>query len=367
MVAYLLGMVKTPLSIYKQQLADGLIKIDDQQQQAIIKLDAIYQALAAATSKSLFKRLTAKRTTRGLYMWGSVGIGKTYLMDLFYQCGDYPKLRMHFFSFMRDIHLKLNHYQGQKDPLKKIAQQLAEQTRVICFDEFFVTNIADAMILGELFKHLFAAGITLVATSNTEPDNLYKDGLQRERFIPAIEALKQHTDVIHLTTQHDYRKQHTRPAEVYFFPLDETSQQQMQDSFDFYNSYGKYDHDALTVNDHPLPVIRKHQGILWCNFKNLCEQDRSQNDFIYLAKHFHTLLIDNVKQMNARDRRTILRFVHLIDILYDEHVRVIIAAQTCAAELYPNGPHEFEFQRTLSRLIEMQSKTYFDRDDSILL
>ena len=344
-------MVNSPLSIYEQQLINGEIKADEQQRLVITQLDKIHKELSVPPKKSLLKPFVSKKTMRGLYLWGSVGIGKTYLMDLFYQCGNYPKLRMHFFTFMRDIHQKLQHYQGQKDPLKKIAYDIAEHAQVICFDEFFVSNIADAMILGELFKHLFTAGIILIATSNTEPDNLYKDGLQRERFLPAIEALKRHTC----------------PADVYFFPLNETTKNHMQASFDFYNNYGDFDHTPLKVNNHQLPVIRKHQGILWCNFQDLCQHNRSQNDYIYLAKHFHTLLIDNVKPIAACDRRTILRFIHLIDIFYDEHVRVVIAAATCAAELYSQGPHEFEFQRTLSRLIEMQSKVYFDRDDSILI
>lgn len=365
MVAYLLRMVKTPLNIYEHHLTSGHIKPDSQQRQAIIKLDAIYQQLSTL-KKSWVKRLLSKSKPRGLYMWGSVGIGKTYLMDLFFECGEYQKLRMHFFSFMRDIHQKLRQHQGQKDPLFAIAKELAQRYDVICFDEFFVSNITDAMILGELFKYLFAEGIVLIATSNIDPDNLYKDGLQRERFLPAIEAIKQHTEVIHLTTEQDYRKQHTKPAAVYFFPLNENAEQSMKNCFEFYNNSNTFSTSALTVNQHQLPTRRHHHGILWCDFSELCVEDRSQDDYLYLAKQFHTILIDHVTTIKTTDRRTILRFIHLIDILYDQHVRVIIAAATAVADLYPQGPYEFEFQRTISRLIEMQSENYFDRDDAII-
>lgn len=353
-------MVKTPLSCYEQQLRDGQIQADDQQLHAIEKLDKIFTALNQPVKKRLFKRKSKKQSVTGLYLWGSVGIGKTYLMDLFYDCATFPKMRMHFFTFMHNIHKQLHEHQGQKNPLTLIANRIAEQTNVICFDEFFVTNIADAMILGELFKSLFAAGITLIATSNTEPDNLYKDGLQRERFLPAINALKQHTDVIHLTTKHDYRRQQKKPAEVYFFPLNDTTETQMQEAFDYYNQGKDYDREPLDVNSRTLAVIRKHDTILWCDFRDLCQQDRSQDDYIILAKHYRTILIDGIEPIASHDRRTILRFVHMIDIFYDEQVRVIISAETPAQALYPGGPHTFEFQRTLSRLIDMQSKDYFE-------
>jgi cell division protein ZapE len=361
MVAYLLYMVKTPLSIYEQQLRDGQIQPDDQQRRAIEKLDNIFTVLSAPQKKIFFRKLRKKSFINGLYMWGSVGIGKTYLMDLFYDCINCPKMRMHFFTFMHDIHKQLQKKQGQKNPLVSIASDIAAKTRVICFDEFFVTNIADAMILGELFKLLFESGITLIATSNTAPDNLYKEGLQRERFIPAIEALKQHTDVLHLTTDQDYRRQQRKPAEVYFFPLDNDTETKMQAAFDYYNSGDEYDREPLMVNTHSLAVIRKNNDILWCDFRDLCEQDRSQDDYIYLTQKFHTILIDGIEPIASNDRKTILRFVHMIDIFYDEHVRVVISAQIAAQDIYPTkGPHEFEFQRTLSRLIEMQSKAYFE-------
>ena len=366
MVAYLHTMVKSPLKNYQQQLAARTIEPDAQQRHAIEKLDEVFHALSDNAKKTFFKRFKKNTSVKGLYLWGGVGIGKTFLMNLFYDCAEFPKLRMHFFTFMLMIHKKLQQQQGQKNPLALIAQELAAQTRVICFDEFFVTNIADAMILGELFKALFAQGIVLIATSNVAPDALYKDGLQRERFLPAIEAIKTHTEVIHLSTQHDYRRYNHKPAAVYFFPLDQQTQTDMQTAFDYYNNSAQFDDEPITINTHTLPVIRKHSGILWCDFNELCVRERSQNDYIWLAKHYHTILIDHVTSISAKNRSTILRFVHMIDIFYDEHVRVVIAAATPAHELYPKGPHSFEFQRTLSRLIEMQSQTYYDQDDNCL-
>jgi len=353
-------MVKSPLNIYEQQIATGQIQPDDQQRHTVEKLDFIFNSLSQPTKKTFFSRFKSPQPVKGLYMWGSVGIGKTYLMDLFYDCTNVPKLRMHFFTFMLDIHKRLQRHQGQKNPLHIIAKEISEKTTLICFDEFFVTNIANAMILGELFKALFSEGIILVATSNTAPDNLYKYGLRRERFLPAITALKAHTETIHLTTQHDYRKQQKKPAEVYFFPLDDTAETYMQEAFDFYNKNEDFDRDPVIINAHSLAVIRKHHDILWCDFRDLCETERSQNDYIAIAKQFNTVMIDGAHPILAQDRKTILRFVHLIDILYDKHVRVIISAATPVHDIYLSGPHTFEFQRTLSRLIEMQSKDYFD-------
>lgn len=348
-------MIKTPLTCYQQQLTDGTIKEDAQQRRAVEQLERIFTELQPSPKK-LLRRTKAAQHVKGLYLWGSVGIGKTYLMDLFYECITFKKMRMHFFTFMLDIHKRLHTHQGEKNPLHIIAKEISRHSRVICFDEFFVTNIADAMILGELFKALFSQGITLIATSNTAPDNLYQNGLQRERFLPAIAALKMHTHVIHLTTQHDYRTQQKEPAELYFFPLNDATETQMQDAFDFYNNGHDFDRDPIMINQHSLAVIRKNEGILWCDFRDLCETNRSQNDYIALTKQFKTVMIDGLHPIAAKDRKTILRFVHLIDILYDKKVRVIICAAVPAHEIYKKGPHEFEFQRTLSRLIEMQSK-----------
>ncbi|PHQ79310.1 MAG: cell division protein ZapE, partial [Coxiella sp. (in: Bacteria)] len=269
MLAYLLGMVKRPLTIYQQLRADGTIAADAQQLSAVTLLDVLFNTLESP-KKSLFGRFKKSKPAKGLYLWGSVGIGKTFLMDLFYDCLTIPKRRIHFFAFMLDVHRQLNQQQGQKDPLKLIADKVTQDINVLCFDEFFVTNIADAMILGELFKLLFDRGIVLVATSNVAPDDLYKNGLQRERFLPAIEALKTHTDVIHLANHHDYRQLHDKPAAVYFFPLDDYNEQAMQHAFEYYSDSTTSQPQSLTLNDHTFPVIAKHQGILWCLFTELC-------------------------------------------------------------------------------------------------
>ncbi len=357
-------MNHTPLNQYEHDMAAGLIQSDAQQRRAIEKLNVIFEGLESP-QKGFFKR---RQPIKGLYLWGSVGIGKTYLMDLFYNCVSAPKMRQHFFNFMLNIHQQLREKQGQKNPLQHIAQDLAARARLICFDEFFVNDIADAMLLGELFKALFERNIILVTTSNRAPDDLYKDGLQRERFLPAIAAIKAHTDVMHLTTQHDYRSTQTpsdhhileEPLSLYFFPLDDCTERTMQRTFDLYNQGAHDDQIPLILNLHTLPVLRKSEHIVWCRFHDLCEDTRSHNDYIALAKQFHTVLIDGVTPITNHDRKTILRFVHLIDILYDAQVRVVISASVCAADLY-RGAAQFEFERTLSRLIEMQSPQYFNK------
>lgn len=347
----------TPLEKYQQLLSDQCIKPDAQQSDAIELLNQIYQKLS---HHSFFARFKRQPTVKGLYLWGSVGIGKTFLMDLFYECADFPKQRMHFFNFIQQVHQQLKQLQGQANPLPTIAKKLAKQTKVLCFDEMFVKDIADAMLLGELFKLLFEYGVIIVATSNVDPDDLYKDGIQRERFVPAIKAIKAHMHILHLTHAIDYRQHFQKPAHSYFYPLDKTAESNMLNAFQFYSHGTLYDTTDIVINAHLLTVIRKHQGVIWSNFKSLCMEDRSHNDYLELANQFHTVLIEGVTPMTAKDRKTILRFIHMIDIFYDKHVRVIISATTTTDKLYTKGPYTFEYQRTQSRLTEMQSSAYVD-------
>ncbi len=348
----------TPLENYQAKLATHAYQKDPQQLIAIQILDILYHALHKRYHPSLLDNFLPKKMIKGLYLCGSVGIGKTFLLDIFFECADFPKLRMHFFTFMRYIHAELKKYQGQKNPLTLIAKEIAKKTSVICFDEFFVSDIADAMILGELFQVLFKAGIVLITTSNTRPDDLYKHGLQRERFLPAIAAIKKNTTIIQLATQVDYRLYHQKPAGVYFSPIDATEKIQMQNAFSYYSHAKNISDSAILVNEHLVPIIQKSEDVLWCDFKALCVDDRSQNDYLDIAKRYHTVLIDHIPATEKQDKKAALRFVYLIDILYDAHVRVIISA-----EKSPDGICNIE--RTVSRLMEMQSKNYFDMNGRI--
>lgn len=352
----------TPIQLYEERLAAGEVKQDAQQYHIIELMTDIFNKLNKPTRWSWLKNT---KKTQGLYLWGSVGIGKTFMMDLFCACATFPVERIHFFDFMRQIHQALTHYQGEKNPLNQIANDIAGRTRVICFDEFFVNDITDAMLLGTLFQALFKAGIVLIATSNLAPDDLYKNGLQRERFLPAIDAIKTHTHVVHLTTTHDYRYQFKQPAEVYLSPLNTQTAKSMRDTFHSFSHQQSENCQPLTINHRVLNIIAQAQGVVWCTFDVLCEEDRSQDDYLALATQFHTILIDQVHPMMTANRKAVLRFIHLIDILYDNHVRIMLRAAVPPEELYTTGPHAFEFKRTLSRLHEMQSAAYFKHDESI--
>lgn len=355
----------SPLEKYQELLRTGQFKIDDQQSLVIKKFQDCYKALTLS-KKSFFNKFKSPIVIKGFYLWGSVGIGKTALLDIFFESITCTKLRLHFFKFMSDIHQQLQIKQGQKNPLRLIAKEIASQYKVICFDEFFVSDISDAMILGELFKFLFSEGVLLVATSNTAPDDLYKNGLQRERFLPAIEAIKKYTEIIYLKTQKDYRLRHEKPTKTYLYPINTENKEKMNQFFNYYAHESHGNNEPINLNTHQLNVIKKSRGVLFCTFKELCKQDRSNKDYLDLAHQFHTILIEGLKQIPTHDRKTILRFIHLIDIFYDEHVRLIVLSEIELDDIYPKGPHHIEFQRTRSRLIEMQSAHYVDRDDAMI-
>lgn len=349
----------TPLIRYQQAIASGTLQPDTHQEAVVHALEIIFHAVEdQPTWWNFWRRWLAPK---GLYVWGSVGVGKTVLIDLFYDCLTVTKRRQHFFAFMQDVHHALKTHQGEKNPLQSIANNIAKTTRVICFDEFFVTDIADAMILGELFIALFKAGITLITTSNIAPDHLYKEGLQRRRFIPAIEALKAHCKVMHLEQSIDYRRTKTDPAATYFTPITAQNDAILETLFLQYTDARPVNEAALSLQGHTLTIRKQAAGVLWCDFQALCEQPLSQKEYLQIAQQFHTLILSNIPIIPAKSRNTVLRFIHLIDILYDNHLRLIVSADTTPDQLYPKGPHTIEFKRTTSRLIEMQSTNYFNQ------
>lgn len=346
----------TPASIYQQKLDNKEITPDDNQRPVIDKLDAIFHALIKKhRRKGFFKR---KKPVKGLYLWGSVGTGKTFMMDCFYNALPLKKMRLHFHQFMQRVHLDLAEIQGQKNPLIIIAKRIAQTAHVICFDEFLVSNIADAMILGELFKALFDEGVTLITSSNTPPDLLYKDGLQRERFLPAIALIQTHTDVIHLYTSIDYRKRHIQQTGVYYYPDDANAKKQMENCFTHFSQGATPSFESITLCNRTVPIVKRASSVIWFDFEVICGRPRAQPDYLALTQQYHTVLISGLRHIEAKEKDLILSFIYFVDILYDAHCRLIISADIEMGKIYTKGPSIDSFKRTYSRLIEMQSESY---------
>lgn len=364
-----------PLARYQQAVAQGDYQPDEVQYQTILRLETIYlglQAQAEQGREAPSTRLSRWRgwlglrdkaphaPVQGLYMWGGVGRGKTWLMDLFFQSLPMErKLRLHFHRFMLRVHEELNHLQGQENPLEKVADGFKAETNVLCFDEFFVTDITDAMLLAELLRALFARGITLVATSNIPPDNLYRNGLQRARFLPAIALIQQHCDVRNVDAGIDYRLRTLTQAHLYLMPLTPETDSDMRHMFtrlsgQVFTEPGP----VLEVNHRALPTLSAADGVLAVDFATLCTDARSQNDYIALSRLYHTVLLHNVTVMGSKEENTARRFLALVDEFYERRVKLVISAQASMFDIYQGEHLKFEYQRCLSRLQEMQSEDY---------
>ncbi|WP_447885767.1 cell division protein ZapE [Serratia fonticola] len=366
---------QSPLSRYQQALEAGEYQADAVQRQAVTQLDRIYQALqqlpasAAANAgkrRNLLSRwlgkseeTTTQRPVQGLYMWGGVGRGKTWLMDLFFHSlpGD-RKLRLHFHRFMLRVHEELTELQGQENPLEIVADGFKAQTDVLCFDEFFVSDITDAMLLATLLQALFARGITLVATSNIIPDNLYRNGLQRARFLPAIDLINEYCDVMNVDAGIDYRLRTLTQAHLYLTPLNQQTQDTMDHIFLKLAGHAGEEAPVLQINHRPMPTLRAVEGVLAIDFHTLCEEPRSQLDYIALSRLYHSVMLYNVRIMGPLKENTARRFLALVDEFYERHVKLVIAAEASMFEIYQGEQLKFEFQRCLSRLQEMQSEEY---------
>ena len=329
--------------------------------------DNLHQHVPPPPKASLWQKLSGQRPLplapiTGLYLWGGVGRGKTYLMDTFYDCLPFDnKLRVHFHHFMQRVHDELQTLKGQADPLKVVAANLVQQTRIICFDEFFVSDITDAMILGTLFEYLFAQGMILVATSNVAPDELYRNGLQRDRFLPAISLLKQHCTVLNIDSGIDYRLRTLQQANLYHWPLSALATAALTECFaDLTGGERGETHweQSISVHHRSLPTIAEGEGVLYIEYQELCCTPRSPLDYMELAQRYHTVIIANVTAMGPETSDATRRFIALVDEFYERRVKLIMSAAAPMKELYQSGRLEFEFQRTLSRLIEMQSHEY---------
>lgn len=357
----------TPIVQYQQDLSSGKLVADAAQASAVDQLEALYQQLNQINSQSAnwlssIKYLFSKpknQVPNGLYFWGGVGRGKTYLMDLFYQSLPFEdKYRVHFHRFMHHVHQQLTNLKGKADPLELIAADLAKSYRIICFDEFFVSDITDAMLLAGLIQALFNHDMVLVATSNIHPDGLYPNGLQRARFIPAIELIKQHCHVINLDSGIDYRMRTLTQAEIYHAPLDEQAEQNLQHYFNQL-AFGEVKQNlTIQIEGRSIKTRQLAEGIVWFDFYQICDGPRSQNDYIELSRCYHTVLLSGVKQMGEYNDDIARRFIAMVDEFYERHVKLIISAEVGLDELYQQGRLTFEFKRCLSRLQEMQSQEY---------
>lgn len=355
----------TPLQKYQQDLQRPDFQFDAAQQLAVQHLQRLYDDFVQhkPAKQSLWQKLTGKASVQkplqGLYFWGGVGRGKTYLVDTFYDClPTERKLRIHFHRFMHKVHDELKTLSGQANPLDIVADRFKADTDIICFDEFFVSDITDAMILGTLMQALFARGIALVATSNIEPDGLYRNGLQRARFLPAIALIKQFTEVVNVDSGIDYRLRTLTQAEIYHSPLDETANSNLHRYFMALSSEPRVANSAIEVAHRQLRFQHEAEGIIWFEFSELCESARSQYDYMELSKIYHTLLMSNVRQMGQGNDDVARRFIALVDEFYERKVKLIISAEVPMEQLYTQGLLSFEFKRCLSRLQEMQSHDY---------
>jgi cell division protein ZapE len=338
---------------------------DDPAQRAIVRrLVRLQRQLRQAPSfwTALRRRLPGVANpppVRGLYLWGGVGRGKTFLMDLFYQTLDVPsKRRIHFHRIMHEVHARLARLDDVEDPLDVVAAQIASDSRVLCFDEFFVNDIGDAMILGRLLDGLFRRGVTLVTTSNVPPDGLYADGLQRQRFLPAIELLETHTDVVELDGGLDYRLELLQQAGTYLTPADTRAEERLAHFFEQIAPAQPQERQVLEINGRDFETRRAAKGVAWFDFAELCEKPRSQSDYIELARWYHTVIVSGIPALDRASDDATRRLISLIDEFYDRRVKLVVSAAHTAHELYRGQRLAFEFQRTISRLTEMQSAEY---------
>lgn len=367
----------SPTSRYLQALNEGTHQPDDVQKEAVDRLETLYQALTAkkivgyatrrsdsATGEIIRQKRTGRANTgsRAVYV-GGVGRGKTWLMDLFYHSlpGE-RKLRLHFHRFMLRVHEELTALQGQIDPLDIIADRFKTETDVLCFDEFFVTDITDAMLLGGLMKALFARGITLVATSNIPPDELYRNGLQRARFLPAIDAIKQHCDIMNVDAGVDYRLRTLTQAHLWLTPLNDETRRQMDKLWLALAGAAREHAPTLEINHRSLSTLGVENQTLAVSFATLCVEARSQHDYIALSRLFHTVLLFDVPVMTPLMENEARRFIALVDEFYERHVKLVVSAAAPLYEIYQGERLKFEFQRCLSRLQEMQSAEYLKRE-----
>ncbi|MCE7032385.1 AFG1 family ATPase [Lysobacter sp. GX 14042] len=350
---------------YAQGVARGDWNDDPAQHRALAELDRLHAALIALDPRGLLDRLRGRPAPapQGLYLWGGVGRGKTFLIDLFFDgLPISAKRRTHFHRFMREIHARLRGHAGESDPLRTIAREWRDELRVLVLDEFFVHDIGDAMLLGRLLEHLFAEGVALVTTSNIEPSGLFRDGLQRERFLPAIALIEQHCRVLHLDSDTDYRLRALTGSPVYRSPLDEEADAWLAGRWAELTAGAARQRGPLVIEARPIPVRGLADGHAWFDFGAICDGPRSVADYIEIATEFHTVLVGDIPLFDGNNDDPARRFVHLVDELYDRQVNLVCTAAATPTHLYRGRRLLGAFDRTASRLIEMRSAEYLALD-----
>jgi cell division protein ZapE len=355
----------SPLALYGERRAAGLIRPDPAQARAVERLDELHHALLdqAPPARHWLSRLvgTAPEAPKGLYLWGPVGRGKSMLMDLFFAAAPVArKRRVHFHAFMLDVHNRIERERRarSRQPILRVAAALAEEAALLCFDEFQVNDIADAMILERLFRALFEAGTVVVATSNRHPERLYEHGLQRDRFLPFIALLQERLDVVELDSGRDYRLARMIGRQVYFHPLDDAARRAVAGIFAELTEGMPAGSETLTVMKRPLVAPRVAGNVAWFGFAELCERPLSAVDYLALADRFAAMVVEGIPRLSRRQRNEAQRFHILIDTLYEARTLLIASAAVPPGEIYVEGDGSFEFQRTVSRLMEMQSEDY---------
>ena len=355
--------INTPSDLYQAEVANGEISPDPSQEDALKHFDQIQTALLAPDKRSWMDRLKNRRdTVRGLYLWGGVGTGKTLLMDMFYE--SLPKgmaKRVHFHRFMQSIHEQKHGLRDQQYPLKELAGNLATKHRVLCLDEFAVTDITDAMILYGLLEALFERHVVLITTSNIQQHNLYRKGLQRDRFLPAIELLKIHTDEVEVDSGNDYRMAFLQNEKIYLTPVNAQTDASLATSFGHLAGHFEDSKSSLDLNGRQVTCRATGSGVVWFDFDALCEGHRSKVDYIEISRRFHTVLLSGIPHLDDTSNDPTRRFIELVDELYDRGVNLMVSADSLPDTLYSGNRLSMEFQRTISRLQEMSSSEYLAR------
>ncbi len=369
-----------PRDAYEALIRNGDIRADPRQAFAMDRMQALHKALesyglqmgATGWRARLSFRGGRKTPPKGIYMWGGVGRGKSMLMEIFYANSSVDdRKHIHFHAFMQEVHRRVHSYRKaqeagkvktEKDPLTALSKVIVDQAWLLCFDEFHVTDIADAMILGRLFESLFEAGVVVIATSNRPPDDLYKDGLQREIFLPFIDLIKEKMEVIELDSPTDYRLERIQAMDVFLTPANEESTRKLNDDFDRLTIGAVAEPLTLKVQGRDIHFPRTAEGVAICDFSSLCEQPLGPGDFLAIAARFHTIILTDIPQLGPERRNEAKRFVTLIDALYEAKVNLICSAASPPTGLYTEGDGAFEFERTVSRLMEMQSPEYISKE-----
>ncbi|MEA3117937.1 MAG: cell division protein ZapE [Paraburkholderia sp.] len=351
------------IEYFEHELSARGYLADEAQRRAVERLQQCYAewvAYKARRSNALRKLIVHPELPRGIYLWGGVGRGKSFLMDSFYAVVPVQrKARLHFHEFMREVHRQLEELKGQANPLDELARRVAKRYRLICFDEFHVSDIADAMILHRLLTGLFQRGVQFVMTSNYEPDTLYPDGLHRDRVLPAIDLIKSKLDVVNVDAGIDYRRRTLAQVAVYHTPLGAAADRALRGAFAQLAAVPD-ESPILHIEKRELKALRRADGVVWFDFATLCGGPRSQNDYLELATRFHTVILSDVPQMSPRMASEARRFTWLVDVFYDHKIKLLMSAAVAPESLYLDGPMASEFGRTVSRIVEMQSKEYLE-------